>query len=484
MSATLTTWVISRLAIASIEFLVLGILVFALFSIFRGVSPIWRRRIWLLVMCKPAATILSGAWGGLLPLPSALSTSLLHEMLFPFADSSGSVGPEGAAGQVVYWLAHAWLAIALVSMVRVWRQTFASQRFVDSALEKGYMLKPTALRRLDPNLVIPPAARVIVTPEDDGPVTVGIRHPAIIIPESLLPWVIQHRDPTPDERDRLVQVLYHELVHVGNRDYVLSLLGNVMLSLFWFHPAAHLAYRRFRIDSELCCDMDVVERGADPVSYADTLLNVVASRFARRGFALRMVGDIAPAQVLRHRLHYMLSDFDRVQSKRQTVAYIVLLLVLASMPRYLAEASNDLVDVILADGQIRRVHESEVAELLRSGARRAGALDSLNGGIRIAGDPSDLDADAAQRGLQLDPGQLASAQDSAEDAPGLSDADMSADGDKLASVEEGGSTSDSVDEGKSDKDRTRPPDWLRALDLDPDGPNKPLLPRRDDPRRP
>lgn len=483
MSTTLTTWVISRLAIASIEFLVLGLIVFALLAIFRGISPVWRRRIWLLVMCKPAVTILSGAWGGLVPMPSAVSSSLLHEMLFPFTGADGVVGPEGAAGQVVYWLAHGWLAVTVLCLIRVWRQTLGSQRFVDSALEKGYLLKPTALRRLDPNLVIPPAARVIVTPEDDGPVTVGIRHPAIIIPESLLPWVIQHRDPTPEERDRLVQIICHELVHVANRDYVLSLLANVMMSLFWFHPAAHLAYRRFRINSELCCDMEVVERGADPVSYADTLLNVVASRFTRKGFALRMVGDIAPAQVLRRRLHYMLTDLEQEQSKRQTVAYLVLLLVLASMPRYLAEGSSDLVDVILADGQIRQVRESEVAALVQAGARLAGSADYLNRAGSVASGAFDTGPSGAGAGIPFGAGELASIQD-ASDEPGIAEADITADDEQLARIDENGAASESADEAQSEKDRTRRSDWLRTLGLNPEEPNKPLLPRRDEHRQP
>lgn len=365
MSSEAITLLVSRLAMASIELFVLGGLVAVSLAVFRGIHPTWRRRIWLLVLCKPLATVFTAFLGGFVPLPGIASGSLLLDVLFPLPESGGVVGGGGFVAGVMTLFAYTWLTVAFGLLIRSYVQVQASRRLVDESLEKGYRVKPSALRRMDRTLHVPPAASIIVTPEDHGPITVGIRHPVVIIPESLLPWVIRHRDPTTRERDRFCQVIQHELAHIANRDYLFSLFGHVVLSVLWFHPVAHLAYRKFRINSELCCDASVVDSGADPMAYADTLMAVVAGKFARSSIAPQMVGDCRPASVLRRRLQFMLTDHDEVTRRGQTASYVLIVLVLLAMPRFLARI--DVVDVQFADGHVEKMRIIDAKPLIETG---------------------------------------------------------------------------------------------------------------------
>lgn len=365
MGSEAATLLISRLAVASIELLMLGGLVGFLLLVFRGINPTWRRRIWLMVLCKPVATMFTAFWGGIIPLPRFTSQSLLHDVLFPTVFDRDVVASSGAIGQVLSMLAVGWLAVAMVLLVRLWCQVQASRSIIEESLEKGYVLKPSALRRLNPSQRVPPSATVIVTPEDHGPITVGVRRPAVIIPEALLPWVLRHRDPTPQERDRLCQVIEHELTHIANRDYFYSLVSHVILNLLWFHPIAHLAYRRFRINCELCCDGEVVDSGAAPMAYVDTLMSVVSQKFARSSIAPRMVGDYRPASILRRRLQYLLSEHERSNGRRQVAAWCVAVLLIVSMPKFLR--AIDFIEVRFADGRVESMRIDQAGPLLDDG---------------------------------------------------------------------------------------------------------------------
>ncbi len=215
---------------------------------------------------------------------------------------------------------------------------------------------PSAVNRLDPNLVVPPDVDIVVTPEDAGPATLGILRPTVIIPESLLPWVIQHRDPTREECERFCQVLRHEIGHASNRDGRVSLAAMIMLSFFWFHPIAHWAYRRVRLNNELRCDEAVINSGVKPERYVNTLMNVVADRFSRKGLASSILGDSSPAGILKQRLNYLLSGPRTSRFRRPVPAYFTLGLMILIMPNFLGTSVvSHYLDIRLADGEVKRI---------------------------------------------------------------------------------------------------------------------------------
>jgi beta-lactamase regulating signal transducer with metallopeptidase domain len=360
MSDGAVTFLVSRLAVASVEFLIVGSLVALLLACLPNIGPRWRRRIWFVALCKPFITIATGSLNGLVPLAPMVNGSLLGELLFPTMSGTAALADAGTPSLALTLIVHVWFGATLFLLVRIWLRAAATRQTAEDHLAKGYLLKPTTLRRLDPTLTVPPNARIIVTPEDAGPATLGVFQPAILIPESLLPWVIHHRDPSPAERARFCQVLRHELAHVSNRDDLLTLTTMVMLCFFWFHPMAHWAYRRVRMNNELCCDEDVVKSGVHPTDYVDTLMSIVAGNFSRRGFAMHLLGDSSPAGVLRRRLAYVLRERAHRES-RPVWAWATLLLVALAMPRFLGYGG--LVEVRMRTGETRLITRVELDEM-------------------------------------------------------------------------------------------------------------------------
>jgi beta-lactamase regulating signal transducer with metallopeptidase domain len=357
MSDATVTSLISLLAIASVEFLVVGILVFALLGLFKQISPKWRRVIWLLAMSKPLVTVVTGSFGGLLHIPLPLSDTLVGSILLPIPAAQASAEGEYQEAHMLLHLAtYVWLGGAIFLLIRVWLGATGSRQLVDECLVKGYTLKPGTLKRLDPQIELPENLRVIATPEDAGPAALGVFHPAIIIPESLLPWVVQHRDPTPQERSRFCQVLRHELAHVVNHDTIISIVAAVMRSIFWFHPTAYVAYRRVRMNNELLCDQEVVASGVAPKEYADTLLDMIVGRFSRSVIGQSILGDVTPKEAIRQRVNRLMTAEFGILPKRQVWAYVILGFLAIGLPRFVSTAPAGYVDIKMVEtGEIKRV---------------------------------------------------------------------------------------------------------------------------------
>ncbi len=97
-----------------------------------------------------------------------------------------------------------------------------------------------------------------------GPAIVGFRHPRIVTPDDF-----SHRF-SHDERKLIIT---HEQVHLERSDARINAVVAAMRCLFWFNPLVHAGARALRIDQELSCDAEVVERRPRVRrAYAETLL--------------------------------------------------------------------------------------------------------------------------------------------------------------------------------------------------------------------
>ncbi len=99
----------------------------------------------------------------------------------------------------------------------------------------------------------------------DGPLTYGLLHPVIVVPENM-DW----------EDDRMEYVLAHELVHVRRWDALWKLILAAAVCVHWFNPLVWLLYVLANRDLELSCDEAVVRRAAGDVraAYARTLIDM------------------------------------------------------------------------------------------------------------------------------------------------------------------------------------------------------------------
>jgi TonB family protein len=97
-----------------------------------------------------------------------------------------------------------------------------------------------------------------------GPAIVGFRNPRIVTPDDF-----SHRF-SHDERKLIIT---HEQVHLERSDARINAIVAVLRCVFWFNPLVHVGAKAMRIDQELSCDAEVVERRPRVRrAYAETLL--------------------------------------------------------------------------------------------------------------------------------------------------------------------------------------------------------------------
>jgi hypothetical protein len=102
---------------------------------------------------------------------------------------------------------------------------------------------------------------LLLSDEVETPVAIGWRTGAVVFPTSARTW----------SEDDLAAALAHELEHVRRRDFPLQLVARVTRAVWWFHPLAHVAWRRFSLECERACD-DAALRARSGVSYARQLV--------------------------------------------------------------------------------------------------------------------------------------------------------------------------------------------------------------------
>ena len=160
------------------------------------------------------------------------------------------------------------------------------------------------------------APRVIATPADVVPMTLGVLRPLVVVPASL------------GQADRRL-ALAHEFVHVRQRDPLGHAAEAVTAAAFGVHPLAHALARRCDLYREMACDAAVLaDSAADRRSYA-----ALVSAFATRPHALA-----APAlgMAARPHVHHRLLAMTHPRTPSRFAAPLALALLTATVVTVLA----------------------------------------------------------------------------------------------------------------------------------------------------
>jgi len=203
------------------------------------------------------------AIGLLLPLaqprnvaPSALQVFTASFSATAFAQSEASLGPAPldparivlrivAAGIVARLL---WLGLGLVRLRSIVARATAA----------------TALSEMTGDLAraLGIAAEVRVSDDLEGPATIGVRRPVVLIPRSVLGMsaAVQRA------------ILCHELVHVKRRDWLQTIADEIWRSALWFHPLAHVVASKLSLSREMVVDEATLAMTRDRRAYAEALL--------------------------------------------------------------------------------------------------------------------------------------------------------------------------------------------------------------------
>ena len=105
-------------------------------------------------------------------------------------------------------------------------------------------------------------ATLLISSEVEGPATVGVRHPVVLLPRQVLDM------PAPVQR----AIVCHELVHVTRRDWVQTIAEEIWCAMLWFHPAARLIAARVSLARETVVDEITIRLTRDRRAYAEALL--------------------------------------------------------------------------------------------------------------------------------------------------------------------------------------------------------------------
>lgn len=105
-------------------------------------------------------------------------------------------------------------------------------------------------------------ARLCFTSAVEVPATYGALRPVVLLPQRM-------RTLRPSAQ---LDVLVHELRHVGRADWSAAVVEELVAALLWFHPAVAWLRARIRLTRELVVDAEVVARTGERRRYLETLL--------------------------------------------------------------------------------------------------------------------------------------------------------------------------------------------------------------------
>ena len=205
---------------------------------------------------------------------------------------SGGLGRLDEVASAVYLASVLWLA---------GRQVWRSLR-LRALIKLGSQPSP-GLARLLENMRHQFSVRrceLLVLPGLVSPATVYWRKPRILLPESCdqeeaAPWI--------------TDVLRHELVHIGRRDYLISVISDAVCALLFFHPAAWYARKHMRLERELACDLGAVSDCPEQrASYADTLAHFVRLHMLQQQGPAPGMDFAGSVTFLSRRIHCILEE--------------------------------------------------------------------------------------------------------------------------------------------------------------------------------
>ncbi len=136
------------------------------------------------------------------------------------------------------------------------------------------------------------------------PFVFGWRYPILAVPAGFSSW----------SKDEQWAALRHELAHIQRGDYPKHLFIQLAGAVFWWHPLACYAARRYRSDIEQACDDLVVREGMQVDRYARLILDLARQSPQSRHEQEVLAIPMAAATMVRLRIKSLLRPAQRRNS--------------------------------------------------------------------------------------------------------------------------------------------------------------------------
>jgi TonB family protein len=176
---------------------------------------------------------------------------------------------------------------------------------------------PDWLRELESKLSVSPAW--YLSSEMESPATFGIRPPSVLLPNRFL--------TLSDASQRAVAG--HELMHVARRDWLFNLVEELILTVFWFHPAVAWVVNRIRLSREQAVDEEVVRNFSARKPYMNALLEIASGG---AGPALGAAPTFLKERQLANRIELLVKEISMSKTRLLlSLAAIAGLLILAGV---------------------------------------------------------------------------------------------------------------------------------------------------------
>jgi beta-lactamase regulating signal transducer with metallopeptidase domain len=232
-----------------------------------------------------------------------------------------------------------WLALGVLRLRRVARE---GEVWLEGTATMNAIANEAGIRR---------PALVILSERVQVPLTFGFRTSTIVLPPKAQQW----------DAEELARALRHELEHVRREDWMMQLIARAACALYWPHPLAWVAWRRFCLEAERACD-DAVVGTYVPDEYAGQLVMLARSV---RGFTTVPALGMANRSRLALRVHAILDPLQRrgPHGRAAGVAALVVtcaLLVSIAPTQFVIAAVRQVTRSPLAEALLQSVAERDV----------------------------------------------------------------------------------------------------------------------------
>lgn len=242
--------------------------------ILRSLGPRAQHLIWIAALLLAVILPVFPVLGSL--LASAHTSAKIVAPAVLLNSSAGSAAPHvkgvtilpSALIRVIFGISFAallWFATRLAWLLRctstLRRDASPIALSPEQQLLLARCLNAFSLRRVD----------LLAAPRIAGPLTVGVRSPAILVPAGFLDRC------TPSE---FLAAIGHECAHIRRRDYAKNLLCEILTLPIAFHPVAWLLKAQLAQTREMICDAATAGAVLDPSRYAESLLRLAAAMLA------------------------------------------------------------------------------------------------------------------------------------------------------------------------------------------------------------